>query len=668
MLGPVRFTCALGAVAVVGCLFLTVPMAKVPGISLPPLESFRGERRLMGSRFPLGQVVDLSQGHLRMGGKAIGRLPGKVIGVGGYMHAALAKDLGFEAFRTWGGGSTPWALQAAATADALVVAGLDMKRDPQYYVGPENCKNMDQSKWWRSEADQILKVVRQNKDNPRILWWIVGNELESPHPLDQQDCVWRRVNWMANKLKEIDKKHPVGIAIAGCDPLKLSRFAAICKDVDILGMNLYGNDHWGISKTLQRAGWWKAWALTECGTAAPWQVPETSWHGLMEPMTSTRKGQFIFNGLHRCKLDDRCVGFFAFLWGWKWEKTGTWFGLLDTWTEAGGIPSGYLNDVSQPMLDEISPDWAWPMKLRIHLENVIIWSPNGTSGNPVLGFNAHQGAQVPVDLKIVATPDEAEGNIWMNWYVAPETTVNRKSDGNVPEKPMHIIPNAVFYCKNGYRGIVQTQLLKPGSYRLYAFARRTRYGDHTVREASASILFHVGNQSCHSVLHGQHGPCYTKVTEAMTKAQRMGVCQWPAAGLLPSSTFEEFQAAFFANHQGCPAPCSLVMPSYYHGTCDGATWDVRYMSHSQASQLLFAKDVEADKGDCQDAAHGTDCFWGVKWLMNQGIHQSPQVWPELSQWPTFAEAQQALYVRDQHACKRPFASVTDSIMRMAKKI
>ena len=39
---------------------------------------------------------------------------------------------------------------------------------------------------------------------------------------------------------------------------------------------------------------------------------------------------------------------------------------------------------------------------RIHLENVIIWGPNGTSGNPVLGFNAHQGAQVPVDLKIVA--------------------------------------------------------------------------------------------------------------------------------------------------------------------------------------------------------------------------------------------------------------------------
>ena len=38
--------------------------------------------------------------------------------------------------------------------------------------------------------------------------------------------------------------------------------------------------------------------------------------------------------------------------------------------------------------------------------------------------------------------------------------MNRKSDGNVPEKPMHIIPNAVFYCKNGYRGIVQNSAPK----------------------------------------------------------------------------------------------------------------------------------------------------------------------------------------------------------------
>ena len=123
---------------------------------------------------------------------------------------------------------------------------------------------------------------------------------------------------------------------------------------------------------------------------------------------------------------------------------------------------GYLNDVAQPMMDEISPKWAWPMKLRtaicphqkfaqsinlpiclarIHLEDVIVWGPNATQKSALLGFNAHQGAQVPVDLKIVvawlrsqslqlplvlsphlqATPEGAQGNIWMNWYVAPAT-------------------------------------------------------------------------------------------------------------------------------------------------------------------------------------------------------------------------------------------------------
>ena len=67
-------------------------------------------------------------------------------------------------------------LQGFLQDTASPKAGLDMTRDPQYYVGWENCNDMDQSKWWRREADRILKVVRQNKDNPRILWWIVTGQ------------------------------------------------------------------------------------------------------------------------------------------------------------------------------------------------------------------------------------------------------------------------------------------------------------------------------------------------------------------------------------------------------------------------------------------------------------------------------------------------------------
>ncbi len=36
---------------------------------------------------------------------------------------------------------------------------------------------------------------------------------------------------------------------------------------------------------------WMFEALTECGTAAPWQVPQTSWGGLMEPLQLGRRAQ-----------------------------------------------------------------------------------------------------------------------------------------------------------------------------------------------------------------------------------------------------------------------------------------------------------------------------------------------------------------------------------------
>eukprot|EP00913_Durusdinium_trenchii_P007536 g7081.t1 len=346
-------------------------------------------------------------------------------------------------------------------------------------------------------------------------------------------------------------------------------------------MNLYGNDHWGISKKLQSAGWDKPWALTECGTAAPWQVPKTSWGGLMEPLTSTSKGQFIYNGLHRCKSDAKCVGFFAFFWGWKWEKTGTWFGLLDQWRAAGGDPNGFLNDVAQPMLDEISPEWAWPVKLRIHLEGVVVHGPNKTS-NGTFGFNAQKGAKPSFDFRFA----------------------------------------------------------------------RIRYFDHTIREASASIPFHVGQQKCQDVTSG---PCYEKVWKSRTSAQRMGVSTWPASGLLPSSTFKEKVAAFYANNQGCPAPCSFDLPESFHGTCDGANWDVRVVhSTKEASELLFAKGVAQNESEpCGDAKVGEDCFWAVKWLLNTGIHQTPASFPELGKEPSFADAQLAFYNRADHGCKRP---------------
>ncbi|CAJ1452266.1 unnamed protein product, partial [Effrenium voratum] len=606
-----------------GCLLYPLKQAlEVP----PQLPSFAA-RRLAWSAEPAldvrakGPAVSVATGELRVNGQPFGKLPGKVVGVGGFLHGSLAKAMNFEAFRTWGLDQLPWALKQAERTNMMVVAGLDMSRDPTKYQGPENCADMCASQWWANELHRILGKVGQYASHPRILWWLVGNELETPiNNQGGNDCVFKRINWVAQKLKAADPERPVGTAIAGIAQPKVERMAKFCPDLDILGTNIYGNDIWDVGAQLRRYGWHKPWAFTECGTLGAWQVPKTSWGGLMEPLTSTSKGQYLDRGLQMCKADDQCVGFFAFLWGWKWEKTGTWFGMLDNWKAVSTVPGGILNDMGQPLFDEISPQSAWPMQLRVHLEGADVHGPNSTTCGQ-LGFSAEKGAVVPVDLRVVAPYMQEPNKVWMEWYVTPETSVNAKSDGNVPEEQLNIIPNAVHYCKNGFRGLVQTSHLKEGSYRLYGFARRNRFQDQTMREAAASIAFQVGRQHCETAKNGS--TCDTAVKLARTATRRMGVATWPTAGLTVASHYEEFQAALHVNHQGdCPAPCSPQIPKNFTGTCDGAA---QVSAHDADVRDLFFFDVPKHKPKpCKDAEWGEDCYWAVKWLLKTGIHTMPE--------------------------------------------
>ncbi|CAJ1330799.1 unnamed protein product [Effrenium voratum] len=478
-----------------GCLLYPLKQAlEVP----PQLPSFAA-RRLAWSAEPAldvrakGPAVSVATGELRVNGQPFGKLPGKVVGVGGFLHGSLAKAMNFEA------------------------------------------------------------------------------------------------------------RAPLRAGPAG-------------------GVTWRGNDIWDVGAQLRRYGWHKPWAFTECGTLGAWQVPKTSWGGLMEPLTSTSKGQYLDRGLQMCKADDQCVGFFAFLWGWKWEKTGTWFGMLDNWKAVSTVPGGILNDMGQPLFDEISPQSAWPMQLRVHLEGADVHGPNSTTCGQ-LGFSAEKGAVVPVDLRVVAPYMQEPNKVWMEWYVTPETSVNAKSDGNVPEEQLNIIPNAVHYCKNGFRGLVQTSHLKEGSYRLYGFARRNRFRDQTMREAAASIAFQVGRQHCETAKNGS--TCDTAVKLARTATRRMGVATWPTAGLTVASHYEEFQAALHVNHQGdCPAPCSPQIPKNFTGTCDGAA---QVSAHDADVRDLFFFDVPKHKPKpCKDAEWGEDCYWAVKWLLKTGIHTMPE--------------------------------------------
>ena len=44
--------------------------------------------------------------------------------------------------------------------------------------------------------------------------------------------------------------------------------------------------------------------------------------------------------------EDMCVAFMVFLWGWKWEKTATWFGLLNEWPGGNAPVQGHQEAVT----------------------------------------------------------------------------------------------------------------------------------------------------------------------------------------------------------------------------------------------------------------------------------------------------------------------------------
>ena len=54
-------------------------------------------------------------------------------------------------------------------------AGLDMTRDPRYYKGHEHCAaDLEESKFWRSEAKRIRDIVQRTQFNRNILMWLAA--------------------------------------------------------------------------------------------------------------------------------------------------------------------------------------------------------------------------------------------------------------------------------------------------------------------------------------------------------------------------------------------------------------------------------------------------------------------------------------------------------------
>lgn len=103
------------------------------------------------------------------------------------------------------------------------------------YSDPEHRKTMMES---------VKKMVREFKNEPYVLFWMLGNENNygvANNAKTDPEPYYEFVNEVARMIKSMDRDHPV--ALCNGDLLYMDKFAGLCPDVDIYGVNAYRGDH-----------------------------------------------------------------------------------------------------------------------------------------------------------------------------------------------------------------------------------------------------------------------------------------------------------------------------------------------------------------------------------------------------------------------------------------
>ncbi len=92
--------------------------------------------------------------------------------------------------------------------------------------------------------ETVKKMVREYKDEPYILMWLLGNENNygvASNADKKPKAYFKFVDEVAQEIKKIDKNHPV--AVNNGDALFLDIFAQYAPNVDIFSANVYRGDY-----------------------------------------------------------------------------------------------------------------------------------------------------------------------------------------------------------------------------------------------------------------------------------------------------------------------------------------------------------------------------------------------------------------------------------------
>lgn len=272
-----------------------------------------------------------------------------------------------------------------------------------------------------AQFNRMKKIVKQYKDHPAVLMWVIGNELDHIPGRETYNLkVWDAVNDIAEMIHEVDPDHPAMTVIGTGRQEKLKDIKKRCPDIDLLGINSYA-DIFEVPDWLRKYHWDKPYVVTEWGPSGHWQVPETKW-GVAIEETSTEKAD-----LYRKKYkeiiqgDPLCVGSYAFLWtSRRQERTHTWYNMF------------FRDGLEKEAVEVMQYMWTgkWPDNRAPGIESLTIAGKKAEE-NVSIAAGSIQTASV-----LANDPDKDDLRIEWNLLPVPEEFGAYAGQGETMPKPV----------------------------------------------------------------------------------------------------------------------------------------------------------------------------------------------------------------------------------------
>jgi beta-galactosidase/beta-glucuronidase len=163
---------------------------------------------------------------------AVNGQPVIIKGVVGHTYLEKAKAYGCNSVRT---GWRAEQINQVSELGMHALVNLPAKAE-------RNGMNFDDTTAVNLQTEELISIVKATKDHPAVLMWAIGNELDYIPPLQPfNPKVWDSVNQVAKAIQDIDPHHPVMTVIDTSMMHKVADIVKRCPDIDLLGINTYGD-------------------------------------------------------------------------------------------------------------------------------------------------------------------------------------------------------------------------------------------------------------------------------------------------------------------------------------------------------------------------------------------------------------------------------------------